>query len=591
MRRLLGAGLTALVAALALDPVAGPSGAGAQVFEPQLKINHIDTSKAPLIRVFASVLAARTRPVDPKLIGEVALFRKPEGESAEKLFSFEGGELKWPKDLDEEAIKKKEKEEGKPELAFAADLKDGAAVVVIAPGFQDIEYRAGALGAVSKSAAALFLKKLGSANLLNVIWYNDYVHTYVYKDGYTNGLTVLTPELVGEARKWETKSLEFWGLTEEEAAEARGEEPGAAPKGPRKGEVRYGLHADYSQFPGYVAKQGYEGYWPQLFGIGQVTEPCQTPEFPIKRMTMGGEEGQRIQALDLALEILTRDALPGQPRILIITGDGRDGYINQLEECRFRFETECDAQDDVKRAAARAARGDWSDRKRANEIRKKCIDGKKQARANQMIAAEQAVFARKLPVWIGLAKAANIRIYTVIHPTAQPYTRERLELLAWRTGGTPRYAADANEVSVMSDALAEELNGQIVLTFMDTTVDPKEDVTYQVEVKAGRSTFRSDTFKVLAPPRFEPGLIASVKAFGEGKLGKGGFLAAVIVVGLLVLVILLKILGKIFKSGEAAAKKASKGGKGAEKAKKKAIERAKKMKDAQKKAAAKAKGG
>lgn len=594
MRRLFGAALVVGLAAMGLSPFTPVASVGAEIFEPQLKINHIDTSQAPLVRVYASVLAARARAVDPKLISQVKLSRKPTGESAVELFSFNDGELKWPSDMDEAAIKKKEKETGKPELAFASDLKEGAAIVVIAPGFQDLEYRAGVLGEASKSAAALFLKKLGSANLMNVIWYNDFVHAYVYRDGYTNALSIIDNEVLEACRKWENLSFETWGLSPEEAAEARGEDPAAPPPtGPRRNQALCGLHADYSLFPNFIAKQAYEGYYPQLFGIGQVIQPCAIPEFPIKRMGMATEEDdRRIQALDYALEILARDAKPGQPRIIILTGDGRDGYINSLDECGTKFADECGEQPDVKAAQDRAEKTNkWTDQIQAKEVTKKCTDKKKGERARQMLNAEQAVFARKLPTWVGLAKAENIRIYSVIHPTAQPYTRERLELLAWRTGGTPRFAAEANEVSIMSDELADELNGQIVVTFTDETVVPEEPVAYVLEARAGRSNFKTDPFTVLVPPRFELGLIGTVKAFGEGKLGKTGFLIALIAIGLIVLLLLVKLFGKIFKSSEAVAKKAGKGGKGADKARAKAIAKAKKMKDVQKKAAAKAKKG
>jgi hypothetical protein len=594
MRRVITFAAVACSTALWSGSDASVSGVQAQTFEPQLKINHIDTSKAPLVRVFASVLASGARPVDEKLITQVKLYRKPEGAPPEELFGFEDGELKWPKSMDEEAIKKKEKEKAIPELAFAGDLKDGAAIAVVAPGFQDLEYRAGILGAMSRSAAALFFKKLGAANSMNFVWYNDFVRTYIFKDGLTSGFNILSPDIITECRRWEEKELETWGMTADELAELNGGEPPPAPNGPRKGEARCTLHSNYADFPNYIGKQAYEGYWPQLFGIGQVVEPCAKPEFNIAPVSRAGEgEDERLQAFDVALEMVARGAKAGQPRIVILTGDGRDGYINSLEECRFKFESECDAREDIATLARRAANNpkDRASKLKAAEVRKSCLDEKRSARLNQMRAAEQAVFARKLPVWLGLAKAANIRVYSVIHPTALPHTRERLELLAWRTGGTPRYAADSNEVASKSDELVEELNGQIVLTFTDDTVKATENVAYVIEARAGRSTFKSEPFKVLVPPKYEPGFVANVKSLGESKLGKTGFLAVAIGVGLLLLVIILKLVMKLFKSGEAAAAKASKGGKGADKARAKAIERAKKLKEAQKKAAEKAKKG
>ncbi len=558
-------------------------------FESQLKINHIDTSKAPLIRVYASVLGKNVRPVSTDVITDVRLSRKPDGESPVELFSFVDGALTWPKDLEPEELAKREADAVKPELAFASALKEGAAIVVLAPGFQDLEYRAGVLGTTSRTAAALFAKKLGPANLLNVIWYNDYVHAYVYTQGHLNGLTPMTPDILESCRKWETDNLEFWGLTPEEIAAAKGEEaPAAPPEGPVANEARCGLHARYDNFADIIANPSlpYEGYWPQLFGLASPYKLCQEPSHPIKRTGMSAEgESQRVQAFELALEMLARDAKPGQPRILILTGDGRDGYIDAVADCGTKAGKDCDDDLEVVALEQRAAKtANWLDKRQAAEGRNKCVNDWKKKKEEEVTKAEQAAFVRKLPTWLALAKAANIRIYSVIHPTGTPASRERLELLAWRTGGTPRYAAAAEEVGAVSDALVEELNGQIVVTFADPTVTPKGDVSYVLEARAGKSRFKSEPFKVLIPPRFEPGAVAEVKALGEAKLGKGGFLAVAIAVALVVLLILLKLILKFAKGGEAAAGKAVKGGKGADKAKAKAIAAAKKAKEAQKKA-------
>ncbi len=579
-----------LVALLLLGVVCAPRASSAQSFEPQLKINHIDTSKAPLIRVYASVLGKNVRPIPTDLITQVRLSRKPDGESPVELFAFVDGALTWPKDLEPEELGKREALAVKPELAFANALKEGAAIAIVAPGFQDLEYRAGVLGTTSRTAAALFAKKLGAANQLNVIWYNDFVHAYVFKQGHLNGLTAMTPDILEACRTWETDNLEYWGMTPEEIAAAKGEEaPAAPPEGPAPNEARCGLHARYDNFADIVAgaRLPYEGYWPQLFGLGQPYKLCQDPSHPLKRTGMSADgDASRVQALDLALEMLARDARPGQPRILILTGDGRDGYIDALADCSFQIEKACDEEAGVAQLAKRSAANpkDYGTKKAYGEARKACIDSRKSARAAEFISAEQAVFVRKLPTWLGLAKAANIRIYSVIHPTGTPATRERLELLAWRTGGTPRHAEAAEDVGAVSDALVEELNGQIVVTFADDTVTPKGDASYILEARAGKSSFKSDPFKVLIPPRFEPGVVAEVKALGEAKLGKGGFLAVAIAVALVVLLILLKIILKFAKGGEAAAAKAVKGGKGADKAKAKAIAAAKKAKEAQKKA-------
>jgi hypothetical protein len=190
----------------------------------------------------------------------------------------------------------------------------------------------------------------------------------------------------------------------------------------------------------------------------------------------------------------------------------------------------------------------------------------------------------------------------VTHPTAPPYARERLDVLAWRTGGTSRYAADANQVGDYYDDLITELNNQVVITFVDDEAKPNAELQYEVEVRgllgdaSSSATARSEPFKAVVPPAIEKSMISEFKTFGQAKLGKTGFLAALAGVGLLVLLLLFKLGKKLFSDGSAKAAKGAKGaaGKGndaAAKAKAKAIEKAKKAKEAQKKAMEKAKKG
>lgn len=557
---------------------------------PQLKINYIDVSQAPKIRIWASVASKGWRPPGDKDISEVTVMKKPEKGQAVELFSFADGELVWPKSLSDEEKKQKEAAMA-PELAIAAELDKGSAIVVVIPGFQDPEYRNGTLGERSRNGAALFFKKLGKANEMNAIWYNDYVWSYVFTDGRTNGLTRLEPEL-DKCAKWERDQISNWGLSEEELLEKLG----PPPDGPRKNEARCGLHKEYGEFGKYVQKSAYDGFWPQLFGLTQ--RLCVKPEHEIKRTGLaadGGEsEDKRLVAMDAALEMLVKGGQPGMPKVLILTGDGRDGYINAAPDCRQKYLVDCQGKDEIKALKGKAQR------EKLNE----CV----QEQLEKDIRVEQAAFVEKLPTWLGLAKAANIRIYSVIHPTAPPYARERLEVLAWRTGGTARFARDANEVVDHYDHLISELNNQIVVTFVDEEATPESQHAYIVKAGGHIGESRgpgeplatadaiSEPFTVAVPPAIERSTINEFKSFGESKLGKTGFMAALIGVGLLLLVILFKLGKKLFADGSAKAGKAAKGAGGkvkndkAAKAKAKAIEKAKKAKEAQKKAAAKAKG-
>ncbi len=551
---------------------------------PQLKINFVDTSQAPKIRIWASVAKYNFRPPGDKEIEKVTLFRKPDGQSPVELFGFEKGVLTLPKSLsDEEKVAREAKMA--PELALAAELDQGQAIVVIVPGFQDPEYREGTLGERSRAAAGLFFKKLGKNNLMNAIWYNDFIFSYVHSQERSGGMSKLDAEL-DKCAKWERDSLKFRGLSPEELAEL---DPTAG-TGFKPGEAHCGLTKEYGEFGKYFTKLSYDGFWPQLFGLQQ--RLCVTPQHEIKRTGIGGGEGdapgKRINAFQTALEMLAKHPDPGMPKILILTSDGRDGYTDAVSDCRAKYSLECQTDPTVTDKKGREQR----------DALNACISGKLKGD----IAVEQGSFLEKLPTWLGLAKAANIRIYSVIHPTASPHTRERLEVLAWRTGGTARFARDANEVVDLHELVIAELNNQLVITFTDEEATPTSEVSYVMKAEGliGNRDSAGDAmsapFTAIVPAAIERSTVNEVKGFGEKKLGKGGFMAALAGVGLLLLVILYKLIKAIFGKGKDAAAKGAKGAQGAvkgkqaeaaAKAKAKAIEQAKKAKEAQKKAIAK----
>ena len=559
---------------------------------PQVKINFIDTSQAPKIRIWASVMKKDWKVQGDKDLAGITLYKKPEKGQAIELFGFEAGEIVWPKSMSAEDRKKKEKDKAVPELALANELDTGSAVVVVVPGFQDPEYRNGTLGDRSRNGAALFFKKLGKNNQMNAIWYNDFVWSYVYTEGRTNGLPKLEPEL-DKCAKWEKDRLPFWGMSPEELAEKEGEPPA----GPRKNEARCGLTKEYGEFGKFIQKSSYDGFWPQLFGLSQ--RMCVKPEHEMKRTEFssdGSEVGdKRVLAFEAALEMLAKNGEPNMPKVMILTGDGRDGYINASADCRSKYQNDCAGKEEIKGLSGKAK----------SAALNACI----QEQLEKDIRVEQASFVEKLPTWLGLAKAANIRIYSVIHPTAPPYARERLEVLAWRTGGTARFAPDANDVVDRYDDLITELNNQIVVTFVDDEATPDTQHAYQLEARGlfgdgnTQAKATSEPYVAFVAPAIERSTINELKSLGQQKLGKTGFIAALAGVGALVLLLLFKLGKKLFGDGSAAAGKAAKGaqgkaagaGKGASdkaaKAKKKAIDAAKKAKEAQKKAAEKAKKG
>lgn len=572
--------LLSLVSAFALTTVAAlPTEARAEF--PQIKINHVDTSQAPKIRIWASVAKYNFRPPGDKDITEVTVLKKPEGQTPVELFKFDKGVVAMPKSLSDEEKKAREAKMA-PELALAAELDQGQAVVVVAPGHQEAEYREGTLGERSRAAAGLFFKKLGKNNLMNAIWYNDFVFSYVHSADRAGGFAKLDAEL-DKCKKWEKDTLKLRGLSPEELAEL---DPTGG-EGFKPGEAHCGLTKKYDEFSKYFTKMSYDGFWPQLFGLQQ--KLCVTPQHQIKRTGLGGDEeaGSRITAFQTALEMLAKHPDPAMPKILILSSDGRDGYIDAVSDCRAKYQLECQNDAEVKAAKGRAQR----------EAMNACINNKLKGD----IAVEQGSFIEKLPAWLGLAKAANIRIYSIIHPNAAPHMRDRLEVLAWRTGGTARFARDANEVVDLHESVIAELNNQIVVTFVDEEATPNSQVSYVIKAgglignRDSEADATSDAYTAIVPPAIERSTISEVKRFGESKLGKGGFMAALAGVGLLLLVILLKIFKAILGKGKDAAAKGAKGASGKAKdaqakAKAKAIEKAKKAKEAQKKAMAKQKG-
>lgn len=556
-------GLAAVVLATALLVPASAEEGDENLDFPQIKINYVDTAEAPKIRIYFSILGPTLKSALEDDVKEVTVYQKPDKAREEELFSLVDGEVTWPKGLSEDEIKKKSK--APPELLPAVDGERGAAIVVVVPGFQDEEYRAGPLGDRSRNGAGLFFKKLGKKNEMNVVWYNDDIWTFVYTAGRTTRLTKLSSQLDACAR-WTRMQQERFGLPPEEGAEGG--------EGPAPDQAECGLTSKYDELADIIKRQPYVGFWPQLFGIKPRIcadlKEGERPSWESRGITLKDVDAASkplsnpdgLNAIDVALEMLAKGGKPGQPKILILTGDGRDGYINRFDDCRTVQTIQCSE----------------------NETNKKKITACTDAEMLKMRAADQAQFASHLETWIGLAKAAGIRIYSVIHPTAQKYQADRLAVLAWRTGGTARVAEDAEGVIAEYEDLISELNNQFVVTFVDDAAKPDAERQYMVSAKVGSRRLSSPPFKVQVPTLVERPFISNVQAMGESKLGKGGFLAVVIVVGLLLLLIVVKLVGKLFKSGEGVAKKAAKGD---DKAKAKLKEKAKK--EAEKRAKAKAK--
>lgn len=517
--RRLGA-LTLLLTCTILWP--GPKSLANESF-PQAKINYVDATQAPKMKVFVSFLDKRLRPVNfEKYIKEVIVSKKPEKQKPVELFRFVEGEPVFPKAEGEEAAEGEEEEEPEgepPVLTLMQDEEVGAAVVVVTPGFASPELRDGTLGQRMKEGGKLFFSDLASANRMNVLWYSDSLRSYVRSKGRTRELSQLR-QLQDKCDKW---------AFEKAREEKEGEEEEEEDKPLEDDEAYCGLHDDPSPIADIVPETPYGGFFPHLFGLRHPL--CRKPQHPHSVL---GEvdvvfDPDEPAAMDVAIEMLMADAAPGQPRYLILLGDGKDGYIHKDTDCRNQ------ATDLCKKKIERG------EKRRRTKI-KQCINKYMERRAIK----EQQRFAQLLPKWINAAKAANIRIYSVANPTATAAEKQRLEILALRTGGTYREAEDANQVTELMNDLILELNEQIVVTFTDEEALPSTQPVYRVDIKVGSRKFSAGTYEVKVADQLEgmAVMIRDFRKFGEDKLGPTGFMAALIGVGLILLLILYKLIFK-----------------------------------------------
>jgi len=454
---------------------------------PDLKIDGVVMQEDGEVRVHFSLLDARLRQVKSKQLELVTLLQVPEGSRAEPLFSVSQDEVEWltPSTTDDE------RED--PTISTASELEVGLAAAVVISGYAEPAHTRGTLGESIRQGAGLFFKKLGANGKMNVYWVGDEVHTWVRARGRSRGLTPMTPAMRAEC--------DLWAAQEEQEPEAAEEDSGEL----AEGEAHCGLATDTAELSKILKGTGFEGYYPHLFGLNAPL--CGVPEHG--RATGGGlkvdDQGDKVDramglsGFELALQTLVREAEPQQRKALVLLGDGRDGYIYPAGECRAYLQRRCREDNKSYSAQRDCMKQGWS----------------------RFVVAAQERFRDRVGPWIALAKAAGVRIFSVVHSDAPEDGRERLELLAWRTGGTARISEDANEVVDLYNEVVDELNGQHVLSFRDPEAMPGARRTYQLKVRAGGSTFVSGTYGVSIPDVDTSwrGAVSGLTGRAEGRLG------------------------------------------------------------------------
>ena len=582
------AGVTGLAYASG-EPRLVTSGEGSSKYRLQAKINWVDMSQAPKVRIFASLVNRRFKTVALDDIKRVTVTEVPRQGDKTKLFTIDREQetVIWDDELAHRA-----EEEHQPTLTLGEEQLDGMASVVVvngydgtidesSPGYRDSELGARVLGGVS-----LFFQQLGKANLMNVIWYSDALRTWVDAPGRQGEFTYLSQRIRADCEQALLGSLE---------------EPPSDDEEPSGDEITCGLTSKYETFLAILetGDNVFEGAYPRLFNLNwrpytSADSPgdyCRKPEVkrrkPRKLLEDDDDDGEESvegdplavgpwvsepAAMDLGLEMLIRDAAPGQQKNLILLSDGKDGYVHRLRECKtqWRLNGPC------RRLQGRAS--------------KDCIN----EWLKKAVVQEQSRFAPKAERWIGLAKAAGIRIFSVVHPMAETHERERLEVLSFKTGGTARVAHSVNDLDSAYADLIDELNGQLVLEFVDEGAVPweasdsgkateglpgaecdrhadceqggclagycQQERSYVLDLEVtfpngkSRKPKTGAPYRVVMTPTPEvtlSGFVMGSYESGEAKLGKNGMMALVIGLALVLLLIVLKVLvGLVKKAGK-----------------------------------------
>lgn len=486
---------------------------------PQVKIDWIDASSAPEIRMGLSILDSRLHPPPIQAVRKVTVLDAPVRMATSPIFAATFDHGYGFRDGEEVVVPGEEA----PTLNLAREDEAGLAAVVVVPGYGDPAYQRGSLGARTWGAAGLLLKKLESARQMNVLWVGDEIWTWIDARGRTRALSPLSPATRERCEITRRAALTAGADQEEPEGSEAADELAA----------RCGLTTSFADLAPMIKETTAQGFYPHLFGLGSPV--CGVPVHRrnaggLDPLTPGDEESDvdaltlslGPSAMEVALQMLIRDADPGRSRVIVLLGDGRDGYSQPQSECLLWARSRCAQSEQTPQA------------------RTACLEDT----LGKVAVAEQERFLVRAEKIIALAKAAGVRIFTVSNPLSSPSERERLEVLAWRTGGTARVARDPNEVVDHASDLLDELHGELVIRFRDERAVPGSSLRYRARVQVGGATYRTSAMGLEIPERpggFRRG-VGDVEAMGRARLGDTGFLIVAGVLALLLAFMGLKLL-------------------------------------------------
>ncbi|MEY3012370.1 MAG: hypothetical protein RIT45_1105 [Pseudomonadota bacterium] len=434
---------------------------------PQARIDAVDVSGWPKVRVLATILDRRGAPAEVKAIRSLDVL---DGKSrqAPPLVRFKNGQPL------------EGREDGKLWPASKAGVKHAASLIVV--GHQHESLRMGSLGRRVKEALGTLLKRFGKTDRGQLLWYADRIKSWWGLKGRTSALSDVeqTRKVCGEAR---SEALSGGPIT-----------MGGGEAEPEPGTDLCGLRGDLKDVQAIVDAKAYEGYFPRLFNLGlpffvPSRYPCKLPRDVLDQfgpltpenlrrkkeerdaMAIKGEPlDYETSAMDEALRLLLRDGRDDEQKALLLISDGKDGYLKGDDLCR-------------QTPPARCADLSGKDRDR-------CVGRE----LEDQVKRDQQAFKVHALHWIGVARAAGVRIFAVgVGALGERWELDRLRLLAERTGGTYREAAEEKDLAGAVAAMGAEVFEQVVVDFVHQAPETVSgELSMRLDLELEPTMFRGD---------------------------------------------------------------------------------------------------
>jgi len=462
---------------------------------PQVKIDRVDMTDFPRLRVFATFLDRQLRPVAVDRLLEVEVLSRRGRERPESMLLFQKGVA-----ADSE------------EATMLARAKAGRpmGLVVVVAGTAMSPLGLPAIDASLRKAVAAVFDGLVETDQANVLWYGDHIHTYIPTAGKTGELSNLSD-------RYAECQASLDALPVEDAAA-----PTVGGTIEELGPEACGLVTGHGELAAIIEKmQNFGGYHPALFGV-RFMLPDVTPEHPLQEVP-GARSVRPLPAFAEALRMLVRQGEGLEQRTLVVISDGRDGYLLAEEDAKLRFQR----RDCVAALPGKATR-------KLEKERSACV----QQKLHQFLGAEQKRYAEQAAKWLALARASGIRVHAVAYESDvadRAFELERLEILSVESGGTFRRATGPGSLYEEVTNLTEELNAQIVIDFTSALVQG-EELSLRLRAKVdGGNAFVSEDHPIVTPV-FDESFMALVNGrliWLQNAVGYTWYVVILVILGIL----------------------------------------------------------